>query len=361
MPSPSRPIPTPSPALAVGPGRRGWLVSRRRWVLKSLTALVVVALLVVVVAVRPDNRMGPGFPVLPVGGWFSGASGPGVVDGEFADWRGRPVTIAGTWSDNNADMTELWQLQPDFEYADWRGPMDLAIGAIGEGETWAEAADGAYDDRWKETLTQARDLWQGRWGTLYLRFAHEMNGNWYPWAVTASDRANFVAAWQRFRNLQQSIMPQAQLVFCLNRESIGTGFDWRQSFPGAQYVDVLGVDYYNQYPYVATEDDWRESMDGTDEWGAPTGLEGYLEFARSVGLPLAVPEWSGVAEQGDSPVFVEQMYGFFSEHAGQGAGDLLYEILFNVDSADSDSNFALSGRTRMPQSAEAYRGLWRLG
>ena len=34
--------------------------------------------------------------------------------------------------------------------------MDVAIGAIGPGETWAAAAQGAYDARWRTSLTKLR-------------------------------------------------------------------------------------------------------------------------------------------------------------------------------------------------------------
>ena len=347
--------------------------SRVRPVTVVAAFLVVAAVLLTVVRAASDDATEPAagaqpvattsYPVTAGSGlpWMSGASGEGATDGAFAAWRGRPIDISATWSDNNDDMTELWSLQESFEYADWQKSLDLSIGAIGWDESWAQAAQGAYDDRWRQSLEQARTLWEGRPGTLYLRFAHEMNGNWYPWAVDSTEVGDFVTSWQRFRALQQEIFPEAQLVFCLSRESVGTGFDWRESFPGADQVDVLGVDYYNQYPYSATEEDWEQSLDLTDEWGGPKGLDGYQQFAESVGLPMAIPEWSGVADQGDSPAFIDGMHAWFADHAGTGPGQLLYEILFDLDDADAyGGNFVLStADTRLPESAQAYQQAWR--
>ena len=301
------------------------------------------------------SPVAPAAPSLPAGSWLSGASGPGIVTGEFAAWRGRDVDIAGTWSDNNTAMVNVWQLQRGAEYGSWQKPMDVAIGAIGPGETWSQARQGAYDARWRQSLTVLENAWAGRSGTLYIRFAHESNSNWYPWSVDASEREDFVQAWRRFRALQEEVFPDAQLVFCVNRESVGTGFDWRQSFPGAQYVDVMAVDYYNQYPFAADDRTWRESVNQTDQYGAPKGLQQHLDFARSVGLPLAVPEWSSVADHGDSAVYIQRMHQFFTEHAGGGAGQLLYEILFDVDNADYKGNFQLMGNSRLPRSAAAYQ------
>ncbi len=291
--------------------------------------------------------------VVAAGTWLSGASGTGVASGEFEAWRGTSVTVAGTWADSNEGQVALWQLHPGGEFGSWNESLDIAIGAIDDGETWAEAAGGAYEGRWRQSLTNLRQLWGDRDGTLFIRFAHEMNGNWYPWSVDAGNHQDFIVAWQRFRALQQEIFPESQLVFCVNRESVGNGIDWRETFPGAENVDVIGVDYYNGWPYVADQAGWDSSVDDVDGYGAPKGLQAHLDFARSVGLPLSVPEWSGKASGGDSPAFIEAMHGFFSEHAGGGAGQLLYEVQFNVDMHGND--YRLFGGTRMPASAAAYQ------
>ncbi|RBY87381.1 glycosyl hydrolase [Blastococcus sp. TF02A-26] len=251
---------------------------------------------------------------------------------------------------------ELWSLDPGQEYGAWDQSIDIAIGAISADESWAAAATGAYDARWQQSLENMRAAWGARAGTVFIRFAHEMNSNWYPWSVSAGEERDFITAWGRFRALQQRIFPAAKLVFCVNRESVGTGFDWRRTFPGAGQVDVMGVDYYNQYPYVSSAADWAASVRQTDGYGAPKGLQAHLDFARSVGLPLAVSEWSGKASKGDSPAFVQGMHDFFAANAGGGAGQLLYEIQFNVDMDGDD--YRLFGGGRLPLSAARYRDLF---
>jgi beta-mannanase len=240
-----------------------------------------------------------------------------------------------------------------------RSPTGAAsrwIGAIGEGETWAKAADGAYDRRWRRSLTELQRLWGDRSGTLYIRFAHEMNGDWYPWAVNDENHEDFMAAWKRFRALQQEIFPASQLVFCLTRESVNSDIDWRETFPGPEYVDVLGVDYYNQYPYVDTADEFDEAATELDEFGGPKGIQGYIDFAREQGLPLAVPEWGGNADEGDAPAFIASMYEVFARDGGTGPGQVLNEIVFNV--AGYDDAFQMFPDTAMPNSTEQYRRLW---
>jgi hypothetical protein len=97
-------------------------------------------------------------------------------------------------------------------------------------------------------------------------------------------------------------------------------------------------------------------LDDTDGTGAPKGLQAHLDFARSVGLPLAIPEWSGNADNGDSPAFIAGMHQFLASNAGTGAGQLLYEINFSVDT--DGGRWLLFGDTRMPESAAEYRALF---
>jgi hypothetical protein len=290
------------------------------------------------------------------GAWLSGASGVGVATGAFGTWRGTSVPLAATWADNNSASVSLGQLDPGAEFGSWQGSIDIAVGAISSSESWASAATGAYDSRWRQSLTALKSKWGSRPGTVYIRFAHEMNGNWYDWKVTSGNATSFIAAWKRYRALQKEIFPAAKLVFSVNRESVSSGIDWRQTFPGAAYVDVMGVDYYNQYPYVATVAEWNSAIQQTDGYGAPKGLARHLDFARSVGLPLAISEWSGNADNGDSPVFIEQMYNFFKANGGTGGGKVLYEALFNVDR--DNRRWILNPNTRMPNSAAKYQQLF---
>ena len=287
--------------------------------------------------------------------WASGASGTEVADGSFAAWRGSEIDVAGTWIDNNEAQVEVWPLLPDAEYSAWEKDLDVAVGAIGWDETWAEAADGAYDDRWRRSLEKIESLWNERdRGQLYLRFAHEMNGSWYPWKVTAGQEADFQAAWERYRALQVDLLPDAKLVFSVNRESVDTGTDWREFFPGEEQVDVFAVDYYNQHPHVETAAQWKDTLREKDQWGAPKGLLAHQAFAREKGLPFALSEWGNNAEYGESPLFMRQMRAFFEENAGDGPGEVLYEVYFNPADVE-DGKWSVWPKTLQPDSARAYR------
>jgi len=292
--------------------------------------------------------------------WISGAAGEGVDDGALARWRGRKVGIAATWNEEFDAQTEYWTLQPGAEYGAWTGDLDIAVGSIYQdrGETWANAARGDYDARWAASLEALRTAWAGRPGTLYIRFAHEFNGDWFEWQVHRSEIRDFIKSWRRYRALQKSILPGAKLVFCPNDGTVRVdGYDWRKAFPGKKHVDVMSVDSFNQWPFAQTKAEFTAKIMRKDVFGAPLGIERHRRYAKSLGKPFAVSEWSSNASFGDSPVYVRQFYKWVSANAGRGPGKVRYEILFNM-SEDAYGVFQMYPSTQMPKAARAYRKMF---
>jgi len=286
------------------------------------------------------------------GTWLSGASGDGAADGSLGEWRGEPVDIVGTWADVGDNQTQLWSIAPGGEVADFDGAIDIAPGGLQDGDTWAAAADGAYDDRWRESLTRMAELRRGR-GTTYVRPFHEFNLAGWNWSVGPGDAEDFTAAWKRYRAVQQEAFPEARLVYSVNVTSSGTGLDWRTTWPGEGEADVLGVDTYNGWPTITSAADFDAQLQARGEDGIPIGLDAYAEQAADWGVPLAVPEWSGRAVMGDEPAYVTGMVEWFAANAGGGPGQLEYEVLFNAP--QDDGNFQLfSADSLMPSSAQAY-------
>ncbi|TNM66898.1 hypothetical protein FHN55_12410 [Streptomyces sp. NP160] len=299
-----------------------------------------------------DAEATPSPPVSDGQAWLSGASGDGAADGALGQWRGDPVDIVGTWADEGDNQTELYSIAPGGEVADFDGAIDIAPGGLQDGDTWATAADGAYDDRWRKSLTRMAELRAGK-GTTYIRPFHEFNLAGWDWTVSPGEAEAFKTAWTRYRAIQQDVFPQAQLVYGVNVTSSGTDLDWRTTWPGDGQADVLGVDTYNGWPTITSAADFEAQLDARGDDGIPVGLDAYSEQAAEWGVPLAVPEWSGRAEMGDESAYVTGMVDWFAANAGNGPGQLAYEILFNAP--QDDGNFQLfSDATRMPESAQAY-------
>lgn len=296
-------------------------------------------------------------------GWLSGASSGYAADGSFGTWRGEEVTVAGTWVSDNAGQVELWTIQPGAEYGAWNKPLDIAIGAIqdDQGESWAAAASGAYDARWRQSAQNMKAVWTNRGkpeANLMIRFAHEMNGNWYPWKVRAGEEANFRAAWIRWSNIVKAEMPQAKRIFNVNKDSSGGMARAQDLWPGKQYADVYSVDWYNNYPFCDTTACLDSEWTKVNADGSPVGPEKHRQLAESFGVPFAISEWSNSALNqegggGESPVFMTYMNTWMRAHAGTGAGQLYYEILFNLW-----TRYAVYGpENNQPVTADRYRQL----
>lgn len=305
------------------------------------------------------RRLQRGSAHAPLSAWLSGSSCVGATDGSFGTWRGTPSTFATTWSDDSYDnASNAYQFWSGFDYENWNQSADWACGGIwsSDGDTWALGASGGMDTKWTAVLTNIKNYWTSKSrGTLYIRFAHEMNGNWFDWSVGDTQITDFKAAWARFYNLKQSIFPAARLVFGTNGDTVGHAYDWRDIWPGDQYVDVYATDWYGGHYKLAITN--GTAYDGN---GGPIGLPEHRQFAHSHGKPIGISEWAcdSLYGTGDDPAYIQYMHDFFSAYGGTGAGNLLYEAYFNLDAGYSN-NFQIfypsgTGTTHNPNAAARY-------
>jgi len=98
----------------------------------------------------------------------------------------------------------------------------------------------AYISQWGQSLAG--------WGKpVMLRFAHEMNGNWYPWAegVNGNQAGEYVAAWRHVHGVVAATgASNVQWVWSPNVPYWGST-DLAGLYPGAGYVDIVALDGYN--------------------------------------------------------------------------------------------------------------------
>lgn len=85
---------------------------------------------------------------------------------------------------------------------------------------------------------------------IFLRWGHEMNGNWYSWSGAWNKREpeRYIAAWRHVYNLIENEVGATNIIWVwgANCYSVPTE-DWNAAqhyYPGDEYVDWVGCDFY---------------------------------------------------------------------------------------------------------------------
>ena len=122
-------------------------------------------------------------------------------------------------------------------------PVPAALGVAAQsrpqpGYRNVDIARGAQD---RYILRFARSLAAFR-GTVYLRYAHEMNGYWYPWS---HDPRAYRWAWRRIvRLFRVAGARNVRFVWSVNPNLYDPEDVWlrelRRYWPGSRYVDAVG-------------------------------------------------------------------------------------------------------------------------
>jgi hypothetical protein len=129
----------------------------------------------------------------------------------------------------------------------WK-PVPASLGAVQQympqpGYRNGDIARGAQDDY---ISGFARSL-AGFHGVVYLRYAHEMNGFWYPWA---RGPRQYVAAWRRIVSIFRAVgAHNVRFVWSVNPNMFQPRSAWlralRRYWPGSRFVDAVGSTMIN--------------------------------------------------------------------------------------------------------------------
>ncbi|MBV9468029.1 MAG: hypothetical protein JOZ57_02145, partial [Abitibacteriaceae bacterium] len=100
-----------------------------------------------------------------------------------------------------------------------------------------------YIDSWANAAkTFGNEVW--------IRWGHEFNGNWYPWATVANNKNPkiYAAAFRHVRDRFNRVGAfNVRWVWCINAETV-PNVAWNNpllAYPGDAYVDMISIDGYN--------------------------------------------------------------------------------------------------------------------
>jgi Glycosyl hydrolase family 26 len=183
----------------------------------------------------------------------------------------------------------------------------------------------AYLRAWGEGLRDWFATLQGQDHPFLLRFAHEMNGNWYPWGETVNGNqpGHFAAAWRHVHQVLGKAAGDTPLewVWSPNEEYDG-GQQLKALYPGNDVVDVAAVDGYNW----GTSQPW--SVWRTPEQIFGPSLRAMQDVAR--GKPLMIAETACAETGGSRPDWLARLVAYLDSVPAV-TGVVLFEDQTQVD------------------------------
>lgn len=289
--------------------------------------------------------------------WENNISGGGWQLGEWRDWK---KAVPGRRLILSVPMLP----------GDWnRGGPKGGPGA-GEKVSLQDGADGKYNKYFEEL---AKNLVKFELGDSVLRLGWEMNGGWYTWRGSDNPKA-----WGQFFaqivKTMRAVPGMEKTQYCFNPAMGWQQFPSDQAWPGDEYVDIVGVDIYDDSwatdTYPLTEDLTAEQVDSRRKkvWSdvvlnGQFGLKYWKDFSIKHNKLFSIPEW-GVSRRPDkhggldNPYFIEQMHKFINDPAN----NVYFHVYFDVQAPDGAHQVStgISGteKTEFPNSAAKFLELF---
>jgi hypothetical protein len=194
----------------------------------------------------------------------------------------------------------------------------------------AKVVDGDFDGYIRNFAAAVRDHgWP-----VAIRFAHEMNGHWYPWSEQRSGNqpGEFVRAWRHIHDLFEEV--GASNVIWLWSPNIlrpVPDVSLEALYPGDDYVDWIGM-----VGYAVTEDTAAAVFDPT--------LEALRAFTDR---PVVITE-TGAQPGGGKVAWIEEFFDWLAEHP-----DVIGFVWFEYEpgqGASADWRFTVN-----PETIQVFR------
>lgn len=185
----------------------------------------------------------------PPGTTWLGVSTPNISPdvAQFATDTGHSVGMVQYYRDwttsfdtGTADAIRALGATPVLTWEPWQS----SLGTVNQPRySLRQIYNGAFDSYIRTWATAARS-----WGhPLFVRFAHEMNGDWYPWcgSVNGNRSGDYVRAWRHVHDLVvKAGAANVSWIWSVNRSYTGS-LPLAGLYPGDGYADWVGVDVYN--------------------------------------------------------------------------------------------------------------------
>ncbi len=194
-----------------------------------------------------------------------------------------------------------------------------------QGINYDELLSGKHDKYIVDFATKLKTIEK----EVFIRFAHEMNGNWYPWAGAKIGRGKCAAIYRYVKDMFDEIhVANVKWVFSVNWEDVPKENNhFMLYYPGDEYVDFVGIDGYNW----GNTKSWSRWMNFKDIFE-----ERYKEIVSRLKKPVIITEFSSTSSGGDKSVWIKEALTAIKRMK-----EIKAFVLFNVDK-ENDWSFPLS-------------------
>jgi hypothetical protein len=205
----------------------------------------------------------------------------------YADWE------HASFSPEQLDAIASRDAIPEITWEPWDSSKGLRTAQ--PGYRLINIVEGQFDPKIREWAKGIADYGK----PVRLRFAHEMNGFWYPWSETGNGnhRGEFVRAWRHVHDVFAAL--GADNVEWVWSPVFGAP---ERYFPGEDYVDRLGLTCLNGGPDLFAAG-WR-SLDRM----CGRSVEDLQALAP--GLPIELSEFGSSERGGDKAAWITDAVAF---------------------------------------------------
>lgn len=297
---------------------------------------------------------------------------------QYEAWLGRPMDYIlqgfanSSWSSFSGNGVNWWIGQWASYPQIYRDRMVISLPMLPDpvnGSTLASGATGAYNSHWSTIATK---LVAAGYGNCVLRPGWEFNGNWYTWSAIGKE-THFKNYWIQIVDTMRAV-PGANFKFCWNPTVGGSSMNPMNAWPGAAYVDFIGLDVYDTYSgygtagYPDAMPQWQidnirnNGWLSIRDWGS-YNLTFWKNQSNSLGVPLAIVEWgldnpapgNGAGYGGkDNTTFVRKMKDWIYDPANNVAWHMYFEWGYGT----SSRNHAIYFSDQYPNAKALYPTLF---
>lgn len=197
---------------------------------------------------------------------------------------------------------------------------------------------------------------------IIYRLSWEYNIPSFSWRTNNPNTATYISAWQNCVNgIRAGGANNVLFNYCANKGPDQNGNVWTDTYPGDSFVDLIGLDWYDQFNASFNSTDFANEKAWVAGWNA------CKTFALAHGKRMWINEWGvshwpGGVGGGDNPYFIEAMWNLFMAESGDG-GVLAGEDYFNHFGAQAGSTYLEHQLTEghNPNASATYADLSRWG